>query len=247
MYSVQERLLYDPSSELIVPHEVGLLNAQVIKLATSDGEKLIAWYAPAAKGKRTVLFLHGKGGNIGGRPKRFGFYTSKGYGVLFLSYRGYGGSTGHPSERGLLIDAETAYDWLIEAGIGADQILLVGESMGTGIAVMLAARHPVAALALEAPYSSIADVAEERYWSLPTRYLINENYEAFAEIKRVRAPVLMQHGEQDESIPIRFGEKLFGAANEPKEFIRIPGRNHFIFGEQTWATEIEFFERVLGK
>jgi pimeloyl-ACP methyl ester carboxylesterase len=114
--------------------------------------------------------------------------------------------------------------------------------MGTGIATILASNHPVAALALEAPYTSIADVAADRYWWLPVRVLIDTQIDAAAAIPDVHAPLLFQHGDQDRTIPIEFGRRLFALANEPKQFVQVPGADHFIFNQPTFEREIKFFE-----
>ncbi len=244
MYGLQEKLLYQASHEYIKPEVLGLNGVSEIELLTPDNVKLVSWYSKALAGKPTILFFHGKGGSISGRPKRIAYYTSHGYGAFFLEYRGYGASAGNPSEAGLMIDADTAYDWLIKNGIPPQDIVLAGESMGTGIATITASRHQVFALSLQAPYSSIADVAAARYWWLPVRLLIKDTYDAAKAITQVHVPVLMQHGEIDRTIPIRFGQTLFAAANEPKEFVIVPGADHNIFGEQQWARELAFFESV---
>ena len=248
MYLNQDNLIYDTRRENITPEQAGLSNVETLKIRTSDGVKIIAWYTPATAGKATILFFHGKGGNIGGRPHRYSYYVSRGYGVLFVSYRGYGPSEGEPNAHGIITDAETSYDWLIAHGVDAKLILVVGESMGTGVATILAAHRPVAGISLEAPYSAIVDVAADRYWWIPARLLIRENFEPINVISNIHAPILMQHGDQDKSIPLEFGEKLFAAANEPKEMLVLPGVGHDdIFTETTWAREIAFFDRVMAQ
>jgi uncharacterized protein len=246
LYVFQDVLLYNNTSQYVSAAEMGITNAQELVLKTSDGETIGAWYAAANAGKPTILFCHGKGGSLGGRYERWNFYVSQGYGVLFFDYRGFGQSTGNPSEKGLLLDAATAYEWLIKQGVAATEIVAVGESLGTGICTMLAAEKQTAALALEAPYSSIVDVAAHRHWWAPVRALIHDNFDAVAAIKNVNVPLLLQHGDQDRSVPILFGRKLFDAANQPKEFVTIPGANHLIFNLPTWQREIAFFERVFS-
>ena len=247
MYTLQDSLLYDPRTDHITPEQVGLANVKTLELTAPDGEKLVAWYTAAAPNKPTILFFHGKGGSISGRSQRYAYYTSKGYGALFLSYRGYGASSGQPSRDGIITDAETAYDWLLAQGVTKNHILVVGESMGTGVAAILAARRPVAAISLEAPYSSIEDVAARRYWWLPVRLLIKHNFDPVNEIAKIHVPILMQQGDNDASIPIEFGRKLFAAANEPKEFVVIPGGTHAIFNEPVWARELAFFDKVIAQ
>jgi pimeloyl-ACP methyl ester carboxylesterase len=247
MYWTQDRFLYDPRIDSITPDQAGFANVTPLALTTPDDEKLVAWYQSAAPGMPTILFFHGKGGSISGRPRRYAYYTDKGYGVLFLSYRGYGASSGQPSRDGLLTDAETAYDWLARQGIDSSKILLVGESMGTGVAVLLAAKRPVAAVSLEAAYSSVEDIAAHRYWWLPVHYLIKPSFDPANEIAKVHVPLLILHGDQDETTPIKFAKKLFAAANEPKEFVAIPGGTHAIFNEATWKIELAFFKKKLAR
>jgi uncharacterized protein len=245
MYWMQDSFLYDPRTDNVTPEQAGFANVTPLALTTPDGEKLVAWYKPAAPGMPTILFFHGKGGSISGRPRRYAYYTGKGYGVLFLSYRGYGASSGEPSRDGLLTDAETAYDWLVAQGVSASHILLVGESMGTGVAVLLATKRSVAAVSLEAAYSSIEDVAAHRYWWIPVHYLIKRNFDPVNQIAKLHVPLLMLHGDQDETTPIKFAKQLFSAANEPKEFVVISGGTHAIFNEPTWRIELAFFETML--
>jgi uncharacterized protein len=244
MYFAQDRLLYNSSGENLSPQQQGLRDVEVIKLKTPDGEVLQAWFHQPALNMPTILFFHGKGGNISNRSDRFAYYVSKGYGVMFPEYRGFGLSTGKPSEVGFRIDSETAYVWLNSKGISPDKILIAGESLGTGVAVMLAAHRPAKALSLEAPYSSIADVAADRYWWLPVRFLIKDDFNAMAEIRKVKIPVLMQHGTNDKTIPIKFGQTLFSAANQPKTFFKIEGGTHLIFNKPTWERQLTFFEKL---
>jgi uncharacterized protein len=247
MYAKQDELTFDPDPLRISPASVNVANADVVEIRTADGERLAAWYTPAKAGMPVILFLHGKGGNIGHRPRRYRFFTAQGFGVLFVDYRGYGGSTGTPSEQGLLADAEAAYTWLMAKGIAPQRLAVIGESLGTGIAVKLAARRPIAALALEAPYSSLSDIAADRYWWLPARLLINNPIDAAADIGKINSPLLVQHGDADQTVPIAYGRKLFDRANMPKVFVTIPGADHSIFNERTFALEAQFFEDVFGK
>ena len=168
--------------------------------------------------------------------------------MLFVSYRGYGGSSGTATEPGLITDGLTAYDWLRQRGVPANQIMLVGESLGSGVAVQLAARREVRAVALEAPFASAASVAAGVYWWLPVRLLMKDKFDSIDHIAKIRAPLLVIHGELDEITPLTEGQRLYAAASEPKEMLVIPGALHNAsFGGETWAREIEFFDRVVGQ
>ncbi len=248
MYVLQRKLQYVAENKGLTPESVGVVGATVETLITPDGEKIIVWYAPAAKDKPTILYFHGNAGEIGDRPLRFNYYHSRGFGVAYVSYRGYGGSTGQPTEQGLITDANTAYDWLMAKGIAPRTIALLGESLGSGIAIQIAAQKQVGAVALNAPYTSTADVAARIYWWLPVRALMKDQYKSINFVSQVKAPLLVVHGDLDILIPLEFGKKLFAAANEPKEMEIIRGFGHeAMFEEVAWAREVEFFARVMNR
>jgi fermentation-respiration switch protein FrsA (DUF1100 family) len=248
MYVLQRKLQYQTENKGLTPERVGVVGASVETLTTPDGEKIIVWYAPAAEGKPTILYFHGNAGEIGDRPLRFNYYHSRGFGVAYVSYRGYGGSTGSPTEQGLITDANTAYDWLIAKGIAPQNIALLGESLGSGVAVQIAAQKQVGAVALNAPYTSTADVAARIYWWLPVQLLMKDQFKSIDFIAKVKVPLLFVHGDRDVLIPLEFGKRLFAAANESKEMEIIQGFGHdAMFEEVTWAREVEFFGRVIGK
>jgi fermentation-respiration switch protein FrsA (DUF1100 family) len=142
-----------------------------------------------------------------------------------LSYRGYGGSTGKPTEAGMLLDAAAAYDFAA-ARYPPARIVLWGESLGTGVAVALAAERPVGGLMLDAPFTSAADVGASAYPFIPVRLFIKDSFRSDQRIRRVRAPLLVLHGDMDGIVPVRFGERLFALANEPKQMVRFPLGGH---------------------
>ena len=165
-----------------------------------------------------------------------------------MAYRGSGNSTGESSELGLVTDAVTAYDWVRAQGYAENEVMVIGQSLGTGVAVQLAAQRPVAALALGAPYSSVVDVAAERYWYLPVRQLMLDQFLSDRFIAKVTAPLLVLHGVEDKTIPLRFGERLFAAANEPKKMQRIEGEGHpLINKDKAFVTYAAFFNGVFAK
>ncbi len=247
MYLIQRRLQYHPANKGLTPAAVGLKKVQVLHLPTADHEHIVAWYTPAAAGRPTILYFHGNAGEIGDRPKRYQYYQTRGFGVLYVSYRGFGGSTGSISESGLMIDARTSYEWLTGQGVAPGHIAVVGESLGTGVAVQLAAQYPVGAIALEAPYTSTADVAAGIYWWLPVHLLMKDQFQSKRYIASVTAPLLITHGAVDTLIPVAFGKALFALANQPKEIAIMPGIGHdVLFEESTWAREVAFFDHQLG-
>lgn len=207
------------------PEAAGFPQAEEHVLTTTDGEKVIVWHVPAGPGHPVVLYFHGNGDYLAGFFDRFREIIADGTGVVALSYRGYAGSSGRPSEQGLLLDATAAYAFTT-ARYGADRIVVWGFSLGTGVAVALAAEHPVGKLILEAPYTSIADLAALQFRFVPVRWLISDSFRSDQRIARVRVPLLIMHGARDPAIPISFGERLFALAHEPKQFVRFADGGH---------------------
>lgn len=246
MFVMQRQLQYFPARLAPAPAAAGFEGVTEAALTAADGTPLVLWYSPAPAGAPTVLYLHGNAGEIADRPKRWAFLREQGFGVAYLSYRGFGGSGGTISETGLHMDADAAYDWLVAQGVAPGRLAVAGESLGSGVAVRLAADRPVGALVLEAPYTSTADVAARRYPWLPVRLLMLDQYPSRDRIHRVRAPILIQHGTGDATIPFDLGRALFDAAPAPKEFREIPGGGHDIVSERaTWQAEADFIRRHL--
>jgi len=225
-YVVQRSLIFHPDVRRVAPEHAGLTGVRETLLATPDGEKLVAWWVPPEPDRPVMLYFHGNGGNFAVRATRLALFQSAGYGALMLSHRGYSGSTGSPSERALVADAQFALDWIVAHGISADRIVLFGESLGTGMAVQLAASRPVRAVILDSPYTSMADVAATRAPWLPVHWIMSDPFDSMAHIGQVRAPLLVVHGTDDDVVPYALGSKLFAAANEPKRLLTLPGAGH---------------------
>lgn len=225
MYVVQRALMYFPYTVRMTPEEADFPQAQDVMLRAADGTNVIAWLVPPKERKPLVLYFHGNGGSLAHRVARFRRLIDDGTGLLALSYRGYGGSEGSPTEEGLIADARAAYDFARSNYPGA-RIVLWGESLGTGVAVAIAGEKDVAAVILEAPFTSAADVAFSAYPIIPVRLLMKDQFRSDERIGRVKAPVLIMHGERDRVVPFRLGERLFAMANEPKQFVRFPDGGH---------------------
>jgi fermentation-respiration switch protein FrsA (DUF1100 family) len=226
LFLVQRSFLFPiPTAERTTPQAAGVPEAEEHVLATADGEKVIVWHVPAKPGRPVILYFHGNGDFLAGFFGRFRELIADGTGIVALSYRGYAGSTGRPSEHGLLQDAAAAYAFTT-ARYGAGQIVVWGFSLGTGVAVALAAEQPIGKIILEAPYTSVADVAASLFWFMPVRLVMRDQFRSDERIARVKVPLLIMHGSNDYAIPIRFGERLFGLAREPKQFVRFPDGGH---------------------
>jgi fermentation-respiration switch protein FrsA (DUF1100 family) len=226
LFVKQRAMLFPiPTTERTAPAAAGFPQAEEHVLTTSDGEKVIVWHVPAKPGHAVVLFFHGNGDFLAGRVSRFKGITADGTGLIALSYRGYAGSTGAPSEQGLLQDAAAAYAFATER-YDAQRIIAWGFSLGTGVAVAVASQQPVGKLILEAPYTSTADVAASLFRFIPIRLLMRDQFHSDERIARVAVPLLIMHGTDDPAIPITFGERLFALAREPKKLVRFPGGGH---------------------
>jgi fermentation-respiration switch protein FrsA (DUF1100 family) len=243
LYVNQRKLLYFPNWVAIAPAEFGL-KVDVVHLKTSDGETLLAWHVRAAAGKPLILYFHGNGGGLPAVAARLRELSVRGDGILAVEYRGYAGSTGRPSETGLLTDGEAAYAWAIAEGFAPARIVARGESLGSGVAVALAARHEVGAVVLDSPYTSTVDVAAARFWMFPARALMWDTFRSDQRIAQVTAPLLIVHGTEDKTIPIRFGERLFSLAHPPKSFIRVEGYGHLAMGARI-PQVLDWIERQL--
>ena len=226
LFFAQRAILFPaPTSARTAPPAAGFPEAEEHILTTADGEKIIVWHVPARPGRPVVLYFHGNGDYLAGFFGRFRSTIADGTGVIAVSYRGYAGSTGQPSEHGLLQDAAAAYTFTV-ARYRADNIVVWGFSLGTGVAVALAAEQRIGRLVLEAPYTSIADVAASAFWFAPVRLLMRDQFRSDAHIARVKVPLLVMHGALDPTIPVTFGERLFALANEPKRFVRLARGGH---------------------
>ncbi len=225
--AMQKRLMYFPDPLNFVPSEWALKELQPLEVKTEDGLTLKSWYSPAKeRDKFTIVFFQGNAGHLGYRNYKVRPWLDAGYGVLMVGYRGFG-NPGSPSEYGLYEDARAAIQALHHRGVPEQAMVFYGESMGTGVAVQMATEYDASALILESPYTSVPDVAADRYPMVPVHLLIRDRYDSLSKIKDVHMPLLLLHGENDHVVPTKFGKELFEAANEPKqaEYVADAGHN----------------------
>jgi fermentation-respiration switch protein FrsA (DUF1100 family) len=226
-----DSLLYVPDRG--APHnscfdELGMRH---VPLVASDRTSIYAWYAKAREPQLpTLAYFTGNAGNVAHRACLVRPYVERGYGVLILSYRGYGGSGGRPDEPGLYLDAEAALDYLADqAGVPTERTVLYGQSLGSAVAVEMAVRRPAAALILLAPFTSAPAAARSIAWFVPLPFgaLFSDRFDSIGKIERVDEPLLVIHGTADGTIPAQHGQALFDAALvERKELVLIPGADH---------------------
>jgi fermentation-respiration switch protein FrsA (DUF1100 family) len=225
LYFAQRKLMYFPDPVRHAPAASGLAQFEDVTFTASDGARLVAWYAPPRGAMPLILYFQGNGGGLDLRAHRFGTLAAAGCGILALNYRGFGGSSGTPTEEGLLRDADAAYAFGA-ARYSPERIVLWGESLGTGVAVALAAKQPVARVLLESPYTSTADIAAATYWFMPVRLLMHDQFRSDIRIVKVTSPVMILHGARDTVVPIRYGERLYELVRSPKRFVRLAEAGH---------------------
>lgn len=216
LWALQGRLIYFPTREPPpAPEALGLTGVETTRLRTSDGLSLLAWRLPSAtEAAPVIIFLHGNAGSLAHRASRVRQFQREGWGAILVEWRGFGGNAGEPREAGLLADAEAALGLLRAEGVAAGRIVLWGESLGTGVAVRLAAERPddVAAVVLESPYTSLLALAGWHYPWAPARLLLRDRYDILSRIGTVRAPILVIHGGRDEVVPAAMSRAVAAAA-----------------------------------
>ncbi|MDD4053036.1 MAG: alpha/beta hydrolase [candidate division Zixibacteria bacterium] len=244
IYFFQDSLLYFPTRQVRgTPGQIGLAFEDVT-LETKDAVSIDGWYIPADSAKATILFCHGNAGNIGDRLESIAQFHRMGLAVFIFDYRGYGKSTGSPSEQGIYLDAEAAWDYLTGAkGIDPKTVVILGRSLGGAIATWLAAEHRPGALIVESSFTSLRDIAARHYPFLPIRLLLRYQYNNKETITRVTAPVMIAHSPDDNLVPYRQGEAIYAAANEPKEFLKLSGSHNdsFLQSAQLYENSLSSF------
>jgi uncharacterized protein len=202
------------------------LNPEDVWLTAADGTKLHAWWISSPAAKFTFLAFHGNASNIANRASTYEFLRDTPANILAVEYRGYGHSEGKPSEGGLYIDAEAAYQFLVSTKhVDPKSIVSYGQSLGTVVAANVAAHHNVGGLILEAPVPSASRVASKIF--LPgLSLLVQSQFDTLSELKHVTAPVMVVHCTKDPVLPFQFGQEVYNAAPSPKRFLRIDGECH---------------------
>ena len=241
LYFAQRNMMFLPDRRHYSPQEVGIRGVSEAVLTNEAGEKLFCWYAPLENPSATILFFHGNGGNVAMRSDKIRQLNDAGYSVFMLGYPGYGGSEGSPSEAAFVEASELAYHHLLDIGIQESDIVIYGESIGSGVAVQLAASKQARALILEAPMNSVREIAESVYWFIPVRIILKDTFLSHNYIANIHMPLLVLHGNRDGVIPISSGQRLFEAAEEPKKFHKIINGGHNNLYDFPVVAEIQAF------
>jgi len=226
LFLFQRNQQYFPDGSIEIPRYLAARGVSLVEIEVEDGERLSAWYRPADKGMPTLLYFPGNGGSVADSHERFEEVLDSGFGFLALSYRGYPGSTGSPTEAGLFLDGITSYDWLIANGVPADRIVLYGWSLGSGVASKVASLRQAGALVLEAPFLSAESIARQRFPIFPIGFLMKDRYRTDRLLSQITQPLVVLHGTHDLTIPIDHGREIIRRYAGPKTLLEFPGGSH---------------------
>lgn len=224
----QRDMIYHPARDRISPDQADLPEMTEITVQAADGIAITGWYAPAPDpAAMTVVLFHGNAGSLIHRARKGRALVDAGFGVFMAQFRGYGGNPGHPSEEGLYADARAILHWLEAQGVPESRIALYGESLGTGVAVQMALEYPsVGAVVLEAPYTTLPDLAPAFVMPGLAAMMMVEHYDNRSKIERVVSPLLIIHGGHDGIVPINMGRELLSLAQCRKEGAFFPQAGH---------------------
>lgn len=228
LFVFQRKIIFNVSGSPKKPSEYGLKDIREINVITSDKFKLLCWYSkPNNKNLPTLIYFHGNSFDIGERAYRIKRYIDHGWGVLLVSWRGFSGNRGKPTESNLYIDAESIMNWIDKENfIKNDDIVLYGESLGAGVAIEMAIRYTFKSVVLEAPFTSIVDIAQKKYKIYPAKFLVLDKFDNLSKIKKINSPLLIISGKKDEIVPHSHSVKLYNAANKPKDSLFVDDAMH---------------------
>ncbi len=216
IYFYQRNLLYHPSENNYLNDKITFKYEEIF-IKTGDNISLKSWFIKKDLSKfKTILFFHGNAGNLLNRVHKLNELNKLNINILLISWRSFSGNKGKPSENSLYYDANSVVNWLNEQGVNNSDIILYGESLGTGVATELASKNSYAGVILESPFTSIADAAKIYYPYLPVSLLLKDRYDSKSKIKKINSPILIMHGKKDNIVPQKMGLQLFENANNPK-------------------------------
>ena len=245
-YIFQRNLLYHPSENNYFGDKISVL-VKKIKIKTQDGVELLSWYHEKnSKNYKTILFLHGNAGSLENRIHKINHFKNMNVNFLLLSWRGFSGNKGKPTEMGLYEDARSAVRWLKSAGIKEKDIIIYGESLGTSVAIEIGQNKKFAGIILESPFTSMIAAGRDKYPYLPVKFLLKDKYESDKKIKNIMSPILVMHGKVDNIVPFHMGKKIYELANEPKYFYFSDYDNHMMEYNEKLLTVLKNFINSLN-
>jgi len=243
LFIFQRNLMYHPNENNYFGDKLEV-NIEKVNIKTSDNINLLGWFHKKDLNKfKTIVYFHGNAGTLENRIHKLNQFKHMEVNFLIIAWRGFSGNEGKPSENGLYIDGLSAINWIIDQGVKEEDIILYGESLGTGIATELAQNKNFAGVILETPFTSMINAAKEFYPYIPVNFLLKDRYENYKKIKNINSPILILHGEQDKIVPFKMGKKMYQLANEPKYFYFTKHDDHMmIYDDQLLSVLKDFIQ-----
>ena len=228
LYFYQRNLMYHPDENNYFGDQLSV-DIKEVKVITDDNIDLLGWYHEKdIKKNKTILFFHGNAGSLENRIHKLNHFRDMNVNFLIIAWRGFSGNKGKPSEKGLYEDGKSAINWLVNKGVKHENIILYGESLGTGVATHLAQNKKFAGIILETPFTSMIDAAKNFYPYIPVGLLLKDKFDNKSKIINVNSPILIMHGEADQIVPFFMGKKMYEIANEPKYSYFTKHDNHMM-------------------
>ena len=216
LYFYQRNLLYHPNENNYFNDDISV-DINKVKIETSDNLELLGWYHEKdLKNYKTIVYFHGNAGSLENRIHKLNHFRDMNINFLIIAWRGFSGNKGKPSEKGLYLDGESAIQWLLDKGLKEEDIIIYGESLGTGVATHLAQNKNYAGIILETPFTSMVDAAKNFYPYVPVNLLLKDKFRNEDKVRNIYSPILVMHGEADQIVPFEMGKRIFEIANEPK-------------------------------
>tara|TARA_Y100000992_G_scaffold72869_1_gene45824 strand:+ start:130 stop:846 length:717 start_codon:yes stop_codon:yes gene_type:complete len=218
-----------------------------VKVATDDGINLLGWYHEKdIKKYKTILFFHGNAGSLENRIHKLNHFREMNVNFLIIAWRGFSGNKGKPSEKGLYEDGKSSINWLLNKGVKQENIIIYGESLGTGVATHLAQKKNFAGMILETPFTSMIDAAKNFYPYIPVGLLLKDKFDNKSKIKNISVPILIMHGEADQIVPFYMGKKIYEIANKPKYSYFTKHDNHMMEYDDNLIKALNSFLKSLN-
>ena len=246
LYFYQRNLLYHPNENNYSEDRISV-EIENVKIKTSDNIELLGWYHEKnLKDFKTLIFFHGNAGSLENRIHKLNHFRDMNINFLIIAWRGFSGNKGNPSEQGLYEDGKSAIDWLIKKGVSEKNLILYGESLGTGVATHLAQNKNYAGVILETPFTSMIDAAKKFYPYIPVKLLLKDKFENYKKIKNINSPILIMHGEVDQLVPFSMGKKIYEIANKPKYSYFTKYDNHMMEYDEKLVLALKSFFKSLN-
>ena len=246
LYFYQRNLLYHPNENNYSEDKISV-DIENVRIKTSDNIELLGWYHEKnLKDFKTLIFFHGNAGSLENRIHKLNHFRDMNINFLIIAWRGFSGNNGNPSEQGLYEDGKSAIDWLIKKGVSEKNLILYGESLGTGVATHLAQNKNYAGVILETPFTSMIDAAKKFYPYIPVKLLLKDKFENYKKIKNINLPILIMHGEIDQLVPFSMGKKIYEIANEPKYSYFTKYDNHMMEYDENLVLALKSFIKSLN-